>query len=374
MSYSCIFRSVLSPAIPVLLAIAITATTARSQTIQTIAGTGENADGGPGGPALQTNLVQPFGVELGPDGALYICEFGAHRIRRLDLKTKNITNVAGIGKAGYSGDGGPATAAALDQPHELRLDREGNIYFTDMRNHAVRKIAADAGAITTIAGTGKAGYSGDRGPANNAQLNQPHSIFLDADRHLYIADTGNHRVRRVDLSSGTIDTIAGSGEKRLPREGIAAATEPLFGPRAICIADGELWIALREGHSVWRMNLKTGNLRHVAGNGKPGYKVDRGSAKDALLNSPKGIGLGPDGRIYVVDSSNHCLRAIDPKTETIETIAGTGGTKGFSGDGGSAAESLLNNLHGVGFGLRGEIFIGDSHNHRVRVILPRSPK
>jgi sugar lactone lactonase YvrE len=122
-------------------------------TIQTIAGTGEAIDGGEGGLALATNLVQPFDVELGPDGALYICEFGAHRIRRLDLKTKRISNVAGTGEAGYSGDGGPATKARLNQPHEMQFDREGNLYFTDMRNHAIRKIAAKTGIITTLAGT-----------------------------------------------------------------------------------------------------------------------------------------------------------------------------------------------------------------------------
>jgi DNA-binding beta-propeller fold protein YncE len=173
------------------------------------------------------------------------------------------------------------------------------------------------------------------------------------------------------LTTGPIETIAGTGERRLPRDGGVASTEPLFGPRALCLVNGELWIALREGHSVWRMDLKTGRLRHVAGNGKPGYKIDRGPAKDALVNSPKGISLGPDGRVYLVDSSNHCLRAIDPATNTIETIAGRGGHKGFAGDGGPPAKSLLNNPHGVGFGPHGEIFIGDSDNHRVRAILSR---
>jgi hypothetical protein len=138
----------------------------------------------------------------------------------------------------------------------------------------------------------------------------------------------------------------------LPREEAAANGEPLFGPRAICLVDGDLWIALREGHSVWRIDHKTGKLHRVAGNGKPGYRVDRGPAKDALVNSPKGLSHGPDGRVYLVDSSNHCLRVIDPATETIETIAGRVGEKGFAGDGGPAAKSLLNNAHGVGFGLR----------------------
>jgi streptogramin lyase len=339
--------------------------------IQTIAGTGKGTDGGDGGPALAMNVVQPFDVELGPDGALYVCEYGAHRIRRLDLETNKISNFAGTGRAGYTGDGGPATKAMLNQPHELQFDREGNLYFTDMRNHAIRKIAAKTGIITTLAGNGKPGFAGDGGPAQSSQLNQPHSVCGDATRSLYVADVANHRVRRIDLAAGRIETIAGTGERRLPRDGGTAATEPLFGPRALCLANGELWIALREGHSVWRMDLKTGRLRHVAGNGKPGYKVDRGPAKDSLVNSPKGISQGPDGRVYLVDSSNDCLRAIDPQTNTIETIAGRGGQKGFAGDGGPPAKSLLNNPHGVGFGPHGEIFIGDSDNHRVRAILSK---
>jgi sugar lactone lactonase YvrE len=342
-----------------------------AQTIETIAGTGDGIDGGDGGPALETSLIQPFDLELGPDGALYFCEFGAHRVRKLDLQTHRISNVAGTGKAGYSGDGGPATAASMNQPHELRFDRQGNLYVTDMLNHAIRKIAANTGVITTVAGMGKAGFSGDSGPANRAQLNSPHSICLDDHDRLYIADVGNHRVRRIDLATGRIETVAGSGEKRLPRDGGPIAGQPLFGPRAICIVDGELWVALREGHSVWRLDFKNGTLHRVAGNGKPGYRVDHGAAKEALVNSPKGLDLGPDGRVYLADTSNHCIRAIDPRYMTIETIAGRGGVKGFAGDGGPAANALLNNPHGIGFGRAGEIFIGDSDNHRVRVIVPK---
>lgn len=359
----------------VCLFIGLAATTAVVDTIaadatviiETIAGTGNSADGGAGGPALEINLGHPFGAELGPDGALYICEFGNHRIRRLDFQTRRISNVAGIGEAGYSGDGGPATEATLDQPHELRFDAAGNLYFTDMRNHAIRKIDVKTGLITTLAGNGKSRFSGDGGPATRAQLNQPHSIWIDGDA-MYVADVGNHRVRLIDLPSGEIKTIAGTGEKKLPADGGVASKEPLFGPRAVCTHDGQLWIALREGHSVWRMDLQTKKIHHVAGSGKPGYAVDHGPPKDALVNSPKGIAPGPDGKIYLVDSSNHCLRAINPKTLTITTIAGRGGLKGFAGDGGPPAKSLLNNPHGVGFGHSGEIFIGDSDNHRLRVI------
>jgi DNA-binding beta-propeller fold protein YncE len=335
-----------------------------NETIETLAGTGRGDDDADGGAALETNLGHPFGVQIGPDGGLYICEFGSHRIRRLDLKTKNITNIAGIGKAGFSGDGGAATQAALNQPHELRFDAEGNLYFADMRNHAVRRIDR-RGIITTVAGNGRSGFAGDGGPAENSQLNQPHSICFSADK-LYVADVGNHRVRAIDLKTSKIETVAGTGAKRLPNDGGAAREEPLFGPRAVCVQDNYLWIALREGHSVWKVDLKRGTIRHVSGNGKPGF-ADGGRSK-SQVNSPKGIDLGPDGKIYLVDSSNHCIRRVDPKTHVIETIAGKGETRGFSGDGGHPTAALLNNPHGVGFGDAGEIYIGDSDNHRVRVI------
>jgi DNA-binding beta-propeller fold protein YncE len=336
------------------------------QTIETLAGTGRGEDDPDGGEAHETNLGQPFGVQIGPDGALYICEFGTHRIRRLDLKTKHITNIAGIGKPGYSGDVGRATEAALNQPHELRFDAQGNLFFTDMRNHAVRKIDR-RGIITTVAGNGRAGFAGDGGPSKQSQLNQPHSICFGPGK-LYIADVGNHRVRAIDLSTNQIRTVAGTGEKKLPQDGGMATEQPLFGPRAVCVEGNNLWIALREGHSVWKMDLVQGTLHHVAGNGTAGFAD--GNPSQAQVNSPKGIDLGPDGKIYLVDSSNHCIRRIDPATKVIDTIAGKGGKKGFSGDGGPPFDALLSNPHGVGFGTGGEIYIGDSDNHRVRVIRP----
>jgi streptogramin lyase len=371
MKYCSLARSVSPRFYLVVALLLILASPAKAQTIQTLAGNGVAADGGAGGPAQRTSLFQPFGTELGPDEGLYICEFGAHRIRRFDLKTSEITNIAGTGKAGYAGDGGPAILAEVNQPHELRFDAAGNLYFTDMRNHAVRMTAAKTGIISTLAGNGKPGFRGDGGAAKDAQLNQPHSVCLDGKGQLYIADVGNHRVRRINLATGLIETVAGTGERKLPGDGGSVKTEPLFGPRAVCLVNDDLWIALREGHSVWRLDHATGNLHHIAGNGKAGYKIDRGPAKEAMLNSPKGIGLGPDGRVYVVDSSNHCLRAIDPSTHIVETIAGRGGQKGFAGDGGPPSQALLNNPHGVGFGPRGEVYIGDSDNHRVRVIVPK---
>ena len=200
---------------------------AAGQSIETVAGAGGAENNGAAGAALEININQPFGVEVGPDDALYITEVGHHRVWRLDRKSNELTVVAGTGKKGYSGDGGPATAAAMNEPYEIRFDGDGNLYVVEMQNHLVRRIDAKTKNITTIAGTGKAGYGGDGGPATKAQFKQPHSIALSADAatdrgSLYIADIGNHRIRRVDLASGNIETIAGTGEAKLPVAGEAA--------------------------------------------------------------------------------------------------------------------------------------------------------
>src|SRR5690349_16182895 len=180
--------------------------------IDTVAGTGQPSNNGDDGPALKTNVGEPFGVEVGPDGALYITEVSNHRVRRLDHKTGQLTTVAGNGQKGYSGDGGPATDASLNEPYEVRFDGQGNMYFVEMQNHLIRKVDAQ-GRISTVAGTGKPGYGGDGGSALAAQFRNPHSLALDGRGGLYVADIGNHRIRRIDLAKGTIESIAGNGEK-----------------------------------------------------------------------------------------------------------------------------------------------------------------
>jgi streptogramin lyase len=313
----------------------------------------------------------PFGVEVGSDQALYITEVRHHRVRRLDLKSGRLTTVAGCGEKGYSGDGGPATAARLNEPYEVRFDAEGNFYFVEMMNHLVRKVDAKSGIITTIAGTGKAGYSGDGGPATQATFQQPHSIALD-DRHgLLIADIGNHRIRRVDLKTGIVTSIAGNGEKKLPVAGNRAVDAPVLGPRALYFFRGELWVALREGHSVWRLGRDDGCWQHVAGTGKKGFTGDGGPATKATFDGPKGIALDQQGNLYIVDTENQAIRRVEAKTGTITTIAGGGPSqRGGAGDGGSATAAQLDRPHGICVAPDGTVYIGDTLNHRVRRISP----
>ena len=335
--------------------------------IETIAGTGRPEVNASSGKGTEVNIGDPFGVEIGPDGALYICEVRNHRVWRMDLPSGQATVVAGTGQGGYGGDGGRATQAQLNEPYEVRFDKAGNMLFVEMKNHLVRRVDAKTGVISTVAGTGKSGFGGDGGPAIQAQFSSPHSIALDDKGHVYIADIGNHRIRRVDAETGIVETIAGNGEKKLPVDGQSATGKPMLGPRALFIDGGTLWIALREGHSVWKMDLASGSLAHVAGSGKRGFTGDGGAAKDATFDGPKGIAVGPDGNVFVMDTENHAARKIDMKTGLISTIAGMGPQhEGGSGDGGPATRASMNRPHGICVGPDRAIYIGDTLNHRVR--------
>jgi sugar lactone lactonase YvrE len=337
--------------------------------IDTIAGTGKPERGAAAGAAEKINVGDPFGVEIGPDGALYITEVRNHRVWRLDLATRQLRVVAGNGTKGYAGDGGPATQAALNEPYEVRFDAEANMYFVEMQNHLVRRVDAGSGVIRTVAGIGERGYAGDGGPAISARFNNPHSIALDGRGGLYIADIGNHRIRRVDLASGTVETIAGNGERTLPENGQPAQGRALLGPRALWIADQSLWIGLREGHSIWRLSLDRGQLWHLAGTGARGFTGDGGPGNRATFDGPKGIALDAAGNIYVADTENNAVRRIDATTGAVRTIAGSGPDQGgFGGDGGDAKKAKLHRPHGVCVGPDGAVYVGDTLNHRVRRI------
>jgi DNA-binding beta-propeller fold protein YncE len=334
--------------------------------VECVAGTGAPTNNGDSGPAEAINIGDPFGVEFGPDGALYITEVRNHRIRRLDIKTRKLTTVAGCGRRGYSGDGCPAVNAELNEPYEVRFDPDGNMFIVEMMNHIVRRVDGKTGLISTVAGNGRQGFDGDGGPAAQALFNQPHSIALDGKRALYVADIGNHRIRRIDLKTGIIESIAGNAQRRLPQDGQVARGNPILGPRALYVDGHTLWIALREGHSIWRMNLTDGILGHVAGTGQVGFAGDGESAAEAKFNGPKGIAVAPDGNVFVVDSENNAIRRIDLKSGVIATIAGGGSdNKGGSVHTSRATNAQLKRPHGLCIASGGTIFIGDTLNHRI---------
>ncbi len=336
--------------------------------VVTVAGNGQNESFGDESFAIAAGIREPFGVTIGPDDALYICETKGHAIRRVDPATGFITTVAGTGEAGFSGDGGPATDARLNEPYEIRFDAAGHMYFVEMVGGRVRRVEAGTNIITTIAGTGETGFSGDNGPATQARLSKPHSIALDNNGGLYICDIGNHRIRHVDLAQGTITTFAGTGERRPTPDGAPIVGTPLNGPRTLDFdGKGNLYLALREGNAVYRIDLAAGTLHHLAGNGKKGYTGDGGDARQASLSGPKGIALGPNGDVYLADTESHTIRVIRQATGLIETLVGDG----QQGDGpdGDPLQCRLSRPHGVFVDGKGDVYIGDSENHKVRKLV-----
>lgn len=343
------------------LFLCLTATLAAgSPRITTIAGTGV-----PGFSEKQIN--NPYGLVIGPDGGLYFCDIDNHRVRRLDLKTHVLTTVAGNGQKGYAGMGGPAVEASLEQPYEVRFDKSGNMFFVDMPNHVVMRVDAKTKTITTIAGTGKPGFGGDGGPATQAQLRQPHSIALDGRGGLLICDIGNHRIRRIDLATGVISTYAGTGEAKPTPDGAPLAGTPLNGPRAIAIdPKGNLYVVLREGNAVYKIDDRSYRIDHIAGTGEKGHTGDGGPAKLAKLNGPKGVSWAPDNSLYIADTESHTIRRIDLKTGVITTVVGTG-TRGDGPDG-APLECRLSRPHGIFVSSQGVVYVGDSESHRIRVL------
>ena len=341
-------------------------------TIRTLVGTGEPGYSGDGGPASDAALREPFMCAFDSAGNLFFCESRNYVVRRVDAATGLITTVAGTGEPGYSGDGGPATDALINEPYALEVDTDGSIYVVDRLSSTVRRIRflnhQDAtGIITTVAGTGEPGYSGDGGPGHQAQLREPNDCFLDGKGGLLIADIQDQRIRRLDLATGIIDTFAGNGEKARGGDGLPAPQASILGARAVCMdRRGNTYIAEREGNGV-RMVTAGGIMATVAGaDAQRGYSGDGGPALAATWGAPKAIRCDADNNIIVVDTENHAIRRIDANTGIVTTIAG--GQLGGHGDGGPATAAGLDRPHGCGIAADGAIYIADSNNHRIRVV------
>jgi hypothetical protein len=334
--------------------------------IQTVVGTGQAGYSGDGGPATRATAREPFMCDFDTAGNLYVCEARNHCVRKVDAATGVITTIAGTGQAGYSGDGGPATRATINEPYALAVDRNGDIYIVDRLNAAVRKVEAATGVITTIAGTGQPGYGGDGGPGNQAQLREPNDCFLDGKGGLLIADIQDQRIRRVDLATGIITTFAGNGEKTRSGDGLPATQASILGARAVCMDGlGNTYICEREGNGVRKVDAY-GAMSTLAGTGERGYSGDNGPALTATWGAPKAIRCDAQDNIIVVDTENHAIRRIHHSTGIVTTLAG--GHKGGDGDGGPATAAGLDRPHGCGIDSQGNLYIADSNNHRVRVV------
>ncbi len=340
-------------------------------TISAAVGTGAKGYTGDGGPATAAKLDNPFDVAFDKAGNLYLSDTNNHVVRKVDAKTGIISTVAGSGKKGSAGDGGPATKAEMNEPYGIELDADGNLYIVDRLNYSIRVVDAKTGTIRTLAGTGKSGKSGDGIPASTAALGEPNGLCLDGSGKLFIADVKDQRVRAVDLKTGTISTICGtSGKKATAGDGGRSEQATLNGPRAVAMGrDGSLLIVEREGNCVRRLDFTKGAIDRVAGTGKKGFTGDGGPVKDATFDGPKEIDVDKDGNLYVVDTENEAIRRIDAKTGIVTTVAGKGKTKTPGlGDGGPATAATLGRPHGVAIGPDGAIYIGDTLSHRIRVV------
>ncbi len=332
---------------------------AQTYTISTIAGNGTIGDSGNGGPATLAEFYHPCGVTVDPAGNLYIACKGNGKIKKVDTNGI-ISNIAGGGSS--LGDGGAATAAELSYPVGVFLDATGNVYIAESGDHRIRKINT-SGIISTIAGTGVSDYFGDGGAATSAKLEKPSAAIADAAGNVYIADMYNHRIRKIN-TNGIISTIAGNGTGGYSGDGGPATAAELFYPTEITFdALGNLYIA-DEGNDRIRKINTNGIISTIAGNGNSGSYGDGGAATSAALHNPTGIALDAAGNVYIADNLNNKIRKVNTNG-IISTIAGSG-TGGYLGDGGAATAAELNSPVGIAIDASGNLYVSDYNNQRIR--------
>ncbi|MCP9944063.1 RICIN domain-containing protein [Streptomyces somaliensis] len=329
--------------------------------ISTVAGTGSAGFRGDGEPAASAQLNRPYGIAVDGSGTLYLSDFYNHRIRKVTTDGK-ISTVAGTGTPGFSGDGGPATSAQLSYPREVAVDSAGTVYVADANNHRIRKVTTD-GKISTVAGTGTPGFSGDGGPATAARLHGPFGVTVDDAGVLFIAEYNNHRIRKV-TANGKISTVAGTGTPGFGGDGGPAASAQLNGPHTVVVdGAGTLHVADYGNHRIRKITAD-GKISTVAGTGTPGFGGDGGPATAARLSGPVEVVVDGAGTLHVADYGNHRVRKVTADGK-ISTVAGTG-TAGFGGDGGPAASAQLNYPFGLAVDCVDTLYVADHLNHRVR--------
>ena len=346
---------------------------ATTQIITTIAGNGGSGYSGDNGPATAAQLHKPNGVVVDVTGNIYIADTDNEVIRRVDATTQFITTIAGTGSGGYSGDDGPATLASLKKPRGLWLDESGNILIADTDNHRARLVYDDGGTqmITTVAGDGSSGYSGDDGPATLASLNKPYGVCIYealAPAYLAIADPSNHRIREVNLNTGIITKVAGTIWSGYNGDNRDATSARLYYPFGVHVdASHNTYIADTYNHRIRKVDGKTGIITTVAGIGSKGFSGDGGPATSARLRYPFNLFLDSVGNIYIVDTYNYRIRKVDAATKIITTVVGNGAAK-FSGDGGLATDASIRKTYDVAVDSAGNLFIADTHNHVIRKV------
>jgi len=320
--------------------------------------------------AAELQLKEPFGVEFTPRGEMIIVEMEhGQRVFRVS-KEGAAQLIAGTGRRGNEGDGGDPRNAQFAGIHNLAITPDGTIYLADSFNQRVRRIRADFSRLEAFAGTGSKGFGGDGGPALQAVIGTPMQVALDPrNEFLLIADLPAHRIRRVNLKTNLIETVAGNGKAGVPVDGEPALEQPLADPRAV-VADraGGLYILERNGNALRYVDA-AGKIKTVAGTGKKGLSGDGGPALEASMNGPKHLCMDRDGTVLIADAENHVIRRFDPKSGVITRVAGTG-KAGAGGIGGDPLQCELRRPHGVTIGPDGLLYITDSYNDRILRIVP----
>lgn len=335
--------------------------------ISTYAGTGGAGYTGDGGAATAAQLWHPEGLAVAPNGDVYFADTDNDVVRKVAFATGIITTVAGNASPGSTGDGGAATAARLHAPEDLFVAANGDLYIADTLNHKIRKVTAATGIITTVAGNGSPGSIGDGGAATAARLNSPRGIAVASNGDIYIGDRSNNKVRRVIALTGLIATYAGTGIAGYSGDGAAALLARMDRPQGIHLAsNGDLYIADANNDVIRRVAALTGVITTFAGTGAAGFSGDGGAATSAQLNAPEAVHMSSAGDLYIADTGNHRVRRVNG-AGTIATVAGTG-TAGSAGDGGLATAAQLDTPRGLGLSSTGAYYIGDRNNNKIRKV------
>jgi Bacterial Ig-like domain (group 3)/FG-GAP-like repeat/NHL repeat len=341
--------------------------------ILTAVGTGQNGDSGDGGPGTGAQVNHPSDTTIDSAGNLYIADRYNNKIRKLNTSTGIITTVAGTGTAGISGDGGLATSAMINSPRGLSVDRSGNIYFTDSANSCVRRVDVTTSLITTAVGIcASSGYSGDGGPATSARLNTPTDVVIDSAGNLFIADFGNSCIRKVKHGSTTISTVAGiCTAPGFSGDGGPAVDAQMNGSEHVALdTSGNLYVADTNNNRVRKVSGATLQITTIAGIGVASYSGDGELATEATLNHPVGLSFDGSGNLYIADEDNNVIRMVNATTSTITTVAGTGRVSGYNGDGGIATNATLSDPSSVTVSASGILYIADVSNNVVRIVGP----
>ncbi len=334
--------------------------------ITTVAGNGSTGYSGDGSLGISAAQSNPSGVALDIAGNIFIADQDNHSIRRVDVKTGIITTVAGNGTAGYSGDGGLATSAEINGPTSVAVDPAGNLYIADAGNQRIREVIASTGIISTVVGNGTAGYSGDGGLATSAEISKPSGVAVFGFGVIYIADQNNQRIRKVLTSTGVITTVAGNGTAGYSGDGGPATSAEINGPTGITLDPyGNLFFADSGNARVREVLASTGAVITVAGNGMAGFFGDGGLATNAEINEPIGVAVDAQQNLYFTDAGNARVREVAVSTGIITTVAGID-TAGYSGDGGLATNAEIAPL-GLAADASGNLYIADGGNERIRV-------